>query len=90
MLTISPRPRQFYAEAEEADKWMRERKPLLTSSDIGKDRDAVTSLIKKLDIVERDISNYNQVRETDRTGLKPYKVKVEMVRQAVIAGFFPF
>ncbi|XP_043236847.1 spectrin beta chain, non-erythrocytic 2-like isoform X8 [Amphibalanus amphitrite] len=52
---------QFYAEAEEADKWMRERKPLLTSSDTGKDRDAVTSLTKKLDLVERDINNYNQV-----------------------------
>ncbi|XP_037069817.1 spectrin beta chain, non-erythrocytic 1-like [Pollicipes pollicipes] len=52
---------QFYAEAEEADKWMRERKPLLTSQDTGRDRDAVTSLIKKLDLIERDISNYNQV-----------------------------
>ena len=48
---------------------MRERKPLLTSQDTGKDRDAVTSLTKKLDLVERDISNYNQVRRPGLTVL---------------------
>ncbi|XP_071037774.1 spectrin beta chain [Parasteatoda tepidariorum] len=49
----------FYSEAAEAESWIRERKPLLASSDLGKDEDSVQSLLKKLDGLERDIDNYN-------------------------------
>ena len=45
---------------------MRERKPLLTSQDAGKDRDAVTSLMKKLERAKRNMSSYNQVRRPGR------------------------
>lgn len=32
---------QFYSEIGEAESWMREKQPLLTSSDLGKDEDSV-------------------------------------------------
>ncbi|GIY06493.1 hypothetical protein CDAR_514752 [Caerostris darwini] len=49
----------FYSEAIEAECWIKERKPPLTSSDLGKDEDSVQSLMKKLDGLERDIHNFN-------------------------------
>lgn len=49
---------QFYAEANEADAWIREKRPLLTLSDFGKDEDSVQSLAKKLEGVERDLSQF--------------------------------
>ena len=43
----------------EAESWINERKPLLTSSDLGKDEDSVQGLLKKLDALELDIDNFN-------------------------------
>jgi spectrin beta len=51
-------PLQFYAEANEAETWIREKRPLLTLSDFGKDEDSVQSLAKKLEGVERDLSQF--------------------------------
>ena len=45
---------------------MGERKPLLTSQDAGKDRDAITSLTKKLERVKRNMSSYKQARRPGR------------------------
>jgi spectrin beta len=52
---------QFYAEANEAETWIREKRPLLTSSDFGKDEDSVLSLAKKLEGVERDLSQFQHI-----------------------------
>jgi spectrin beta len=49
---------QFYAEANEAETWIREKWPLLTSNDFGKDEDSVQSLTKKLEGVMRDMSQF--------------------------------
>ncbi|XP_054271663.1 spectrin alpha chain, non-erythrocytic 1 isoform X2 [Macrosteles quadrilineatus] len=48
----------FYAEASEAETWLREKRPLLTSSDFGKDEDSVQSLLKKLEGIERELSTF--------------------------------
>ncbi|XP_052120778.1 spectrin beta chain, non-erythrocytic 1 isoform X4 [Frankliniella occidentalis] len=48
----------FYAEAAEAETWMKEKRPMLTSSDVGKDEDSVLSLLKKLESCERDLSAF--------------------------------
>ncbi|XP_075227745.1 spectrin beta chain, non-erythrocytic 5 kst isoform X2 [Lycorma delicatula] len=45
----------FYAEASEAEAWLREKRPLLTSQDFGKDEDSVQSLLKKLEGLEREL-----------------------------------
>ncbi|XP_044574402.1 spectrin beta chain, non-erythrocytic 1 isoform X3 [Cotesia glomerata] len=48
----------FYAEAGEAEQWIKEKYPQLTSSDYGKDEDSVESLLKKLEGLERDLSSF--------------------------------
>lgn len=49
---------QFYAEAAEAEQWIREKNPQVTSTDYGKDEDSVQSLLKKLEGIERDLSGF--------------------------------
>ncbi|XP_022241663.1 spectrin beta chain, non-erythrocytic 1-like [Limulus polyphemus] len=49
----------FYTEASEAEAWIREKKPLLTNPDLGKDEDSVQALMKKLDGLVRDIESFN-------------------------------
>lgn len=49
----------FYSEVSEVEAWMKEKKPFLTSTDCGKDEASVQSLMKKLDVLERDIENFN-------------------------------
>ncbi|XP_029641431.1 spectrin beta chain, non-erythrocytic 1 isoform X3 [Octopus sinensis] len=50
---------KFYAEVDEAEAWMKEKLPLLTTSDLGVDEDSVQILMKKLDALERDIENFS-------------------------------
>ena len=49
---------KFYSEIAEAEMWMKEKIPALTSPDLGKDEDSVQVLQKKLDAMERDIDNF--------------------------------
>ena len=42
----------------EAESWMNDKRPLLTSTDYGKNEDAVVSLLKKLDGLELDLESY--------------------------------
>ncbi|XP_076359799.1 spectrin beta chain, non-erythrocytic 5 kst [Tachypleus tridentatus] len=49
----------FYTEASEAEAWIREKRPLLTNPDLGKDEDSVQTLMKKLDGLVRDIESFN-------------------------------
>ncbi|XP_052269284.1 spectrin beta chain, non-erythrocytic 1-like isoform X3 [Dreissena polymorpha] len=55
---------KFYTEVNEAEAWIKEKLPALTSPDLGKDEDSVGVLQKKLDALERDIENYeNNIKE---------------------------
>ncbi|KAG1650604.1 Spectrin beta chain, non-erythrocytic 5 [Nymphon striatum] len=49
----------FYSEINEAEAWIKEKLPLVVTSDGGKDEDSVLALIKKLDGLLRDIENFN-------------------------------
>ncbi len=47
---------QYYAEANEAEQWMRDRIPsFVLSTSLGDDQDTAQSLLRKLDIVEKDV-----------------------------------
>ncbi|XP_012280338.1 spectrin beta chain, non-erythrocytic 5 isoform X2 [Orussus abietinus] len=48
----------FYAEAAEAEQWIKEKQPQLISGDYGKDEDSVQALMKKLEGIERDLSGF--------------------------------
>ncbi|XP_039432326.1 spectrin beta chain, non-erythrocytic 1 isoform X2 [Culex pipiens pallens] len=54
---------QFYAEANEAESWLREKKPIISSHDYGKDEDSVSSLQKKLDALQRELTAFRPTVE---------------------------
>uniref|UniRef100_A0AAG5CRA5 Spectrin beta chain n=1 Tax=Anopheles atroparvus TaxID=41427 RepID=A0AAG5CRA5_ANOAO len=54
---------QFYAEANEAEFWLREKKPIISSQDYGKDEDSVSSLQKKLDALQRELGAFRPTVE---------------------------
>ncbi|CRK98513.1 CLUMA_CG011869, isoform A [Clunio marinus] len=48
----------FYAEANECESWIKEKRPILISSDFGKDEDAVQSQQKKLETLQRELVSF--------------------------------
>lgn len=48
----------FYAEANECESWIKEKKPILTSADYGKNEDAVQSQQKKLESLQRELVSF--------------------------------
>ncbi|XP_078592218.1 spectrin beta chain, non-erythrocytic 5-like isoform X2 [Branchiostoma floridae x Branchiostoma japonicum] len=49
---------KFYAEVSEAESWMNDRRPLLTSTEYGKDEYSAQALLKKLDTLDRDLEGF--------------------------------
>ena len=49
----------FFFESMEAETWMNEKKLQLLSKDYGKDGDATSALLKKLDVLDLNITNFN-------------------------------
>lgn len=48
----------FYAEANEAESWIKERRPIVSSNDFGRDEDSVQSMQKKLESIQREIVSF--------------------------------
>ncbi|XP_017057853.1 spectrin beta chain, non-erythrocytic 1 isoform X2 [Drosophila ficusphila] len=48
----------FYVEANEADAWMREKRPVLASSDYGRDEASVQGHQKKLEVLQRELAAF--------------------------------
>ncbi|XP_017956521.1 spectrin beta chain, non-erythrocytic 1 isoform X5 [Drosophila navojoa] len=48
----------FYVEANEADAWMREKRPILASSDYGRDEMSVQTHQKKLEVLQRELTSF--------------------------------
>ncbi|VDM96556.1 unnamed protein product [Thelazia callipaeda] len=58
-LEDSLRSQQYYAEVNQAQQWVRERIPLVTNSDIGKDQAAAEGHLRRLKTLESDINKFS-------------------------------
>ena len=54
---------QYFADANEAESWMREKEPIAANSDYGKDEDSAEALLKKHDAFMSDLEAYTTVVE---------------------------
>uniref|UniRef100_A0A158QA40 Spectrin beta chain n=1 Tax=Enterobius vermicularis TaxID=51028 RepID=A0A158QA40_ENTVE len=54
---------QYYAEASEAEQWMRERLPQVSNQDTGKDQSVAESHLRKLAVLESDIEKFGNEME---------------------------
>ncbi|EJD74610.1 beta chain spectrin [Loa loa] len=58
-LEDSLRSQQYYAEANEAEQWMRERMPLVANNGMGKDQAAAEGHLRRLKTLENDINKFS-------------------------------
>ncbi|KAJ8346496.1 hypothetical protein SKAU_G00278970 [Synaphobranchus kaupii] len=57
-LEDSLQAQQYFADANEAESWMREKEPIVGSADYGKDEDSAEALLKKHEALMSDLIAY--------------------------------
>lgn len=79
---------QYLADANEAESWMREKQPIVGSTDYGKDEDSAEALLKKHSALMSDLeafkSTINQLREQAQQ-CKQQETPVMIGRECVVA-----
>lgn len=50
---------QYFADANEAESWMKEKQPIVGSADYGKDEDSTEALLKKHEALMADLEAFN-------------------------------
>lgn len=58
-LEESLRSQKYYAEASEAEQWMRERIPLVANQDAGANQTAAEAHLRRLTTVEQEIAQFS-------------------------------
>ncbi|XP_059141379.1 spectrin alpha chain-like isoform X3 [Physella acuta] len=62
-LEDSLQAQQYFADANEAESWMREKEPIAANTDYGKDEDSAEALLKKHEAFMADLEAYRSVIE---------------------------
>ncbi|XP_060596253.1 spectrin alpha chain, non-erythrocytic 1-like isoform X2 [Ruditapes philippinarum] len=62
-LEDSLQAQQYFADANEAESWMREKEPIASNTDYGKDEDSAEALLKKHEAFLSDLEAYSTVIE---------------------------
>uniref|UniRef100_A0A8C7MVG6 Spectrin alpha, non-erythrocytic 1 n=1 Tax=Oncorhynchus kisutch TaxID=8019 RepID=A0A8C7MVG6_ONCKI len=75
-LEDSLQAQQYFADANEAESWMREKEPIVGSPDYGKDEDSAEALLKKHEALMSDLSAYG-------TSIQALKEQAQSCRQQV-------
>lgn len=89
LLQDSMQAQQYFANANEAEIWMKEKEPLVSSIDFGKDEDSTEALIKKHESLIEDVKAYGaqieQLREqADACKLREAPVADTFAREKVV------
>uniref|UniRef100_A0A8D3D4X2 Spectrin alpha chain, non-erythrocytic 1 n=1 Tax=Scophthalmus maximus TaxID=52904 RepID=A0A8D3D4X2_SCOMX len=75
-LEDSLQAQQYFADANEAESWMREKEPIVGSVDYGKDEDSAEALLKKHEALMSDLSAYG-------SSIQSLKEQAQSCRQQV-------
>nr|XP_015222659.1 PREDICTED: spectrin alpha chain, non-erythrocytic 1 isoform X3 [Lepisosteus oculatus] len=75
-LEDSLQAQQYFADANEAESWMREKEPIVGSTDYGKDEDSAEALLKKHEALTSDLSAYG-------SSIQALKEQAQSCRQQV-------
>uniref|UniRef100_A0A4W5NIC1 Spectrin alpha, non-erythrocytic 1 n=1 Tax=Hucho hucho TaxID=62062 RepID=A0A4W5NIC1_9TELE len=75
-LEDSLQAQQYFADANEAESWMREKEPIVGSPDYGKDEDSAEALLKKHEALMSDLSAYG-------SSIQALKEQAQSCRQQV-------
>uniref|UniRef100_M3XK81 Spectrin alpha chain, non-erythrocytic 1 n=2 Tax=Latimeria chalumnae TaxID=7897 RepID=M3XK81_LATCH len=75
-LEDSLQAQQYFADANEAESWMREKEPIVGSTDYGKDEDSAEALLKKHEALMSDLIAYG-------SSIQALKEQAQSCRQQV-------
>ncbi|XP_077334821.1 spectrin alpha chain, non-erythrocytic 1 isoform X4 [Lithobates pipiens] len=75
-LEDSLQAQQYFADANEAESWMREKEPIVGSTDYGKDEDSAEALLKKHEALMSDLRAYG-------SSIQSLKEQAQACRQQV-------
>ncbi|KAG1650605.1 Spectrin beta chain [Nymphon striatum] len=68
---------QFYADANEAESWMKEKIPIVASKDYGKDEPSAQSLLQRHSRIESEIKSYeDDVQRLNENAKKLIKMRI--------------
>ena len=83
---------QYYADANEADSWMKEKMPLVTSDDYGKDEASAQALLYRHNRLEGEIKAFSsEIKRLDELAQLMTKAASEHnVRTSRIHVYQPF
>ena len=60
-LEDSLQAQQYFADANEAETWMKEKEPIMENTDYGRDEDSAEALLKKHESYWSDLASYRSV-----------------------------
>ncbi|XP_066294875.1 spectrin alpha chain, non-erythrocytic 1-like isoform X22 [Branchiostoma lanceolatum] len=89
-LDDSLQAQQYFADANEAESWLKEKEPIIGSVDYGKDEDSAEALLKKHEAIVSDLDAYGTSIEALRDQARACKqqeapVEDDTGRQCVVA-----
>uniref|UniRef100_A0A2K5HSS8 Spectrin alpha chain, non-erythrocytic 1 n=1 Tax=Colobus angolensis palliatus TaxID=336983 RepID=A0A2K5HSS8_COLAP len=76
-LEDSLQAQQYFADANEAESWMREKEPIVGSTDYGKDEDSAEALLKKHEALMSDLSAYGSSIQALREQAQSCRVNLQ-------------
>ena len=74
------------ADVTEAEAWLTEKEPIVTSTDYGKDEDSAQAMLKKHNAVMSDLEAYGTVVDQLRDQSKTCKVSLGVVVAVGVGG----
>lgn len=76
LLDDSLEAQQYFADANEAESWMREKEPIVGLADFGKDEDTTEAMLKKHDALMADITAYQSTIDALREQANACRLQV--------------
>lgn len=67
---------QYYADANEAESWMKEKEPIVSNSDYGKDEDSSEALLKKHEALMSDLLAFGNTIESLKEQAQSCRVSI--------------
>lgn len=70
---------QYFADANEAESWMKEKEPLVSNTDYGKDEDSSEALLKKHEALMSDLEAFGNTIQSLKDQAQACRVNINLL-----------
>lgn len=70
---------QYFADANEAESWMREKEPIVCNQDYGKDEDSSEALLKKHEALMSDLEAFGNTIQVLKDQAQSCRVFIQII-----------